>query len=74
MDKSTGQVSCTFEDSTATIDSPVCPFVDGAVQTVAEFFNDNFAWLVEFRNVLDRMLTNGYIRPACTESLCKLQL
>jgi hypothetical protein len=73
MDKSNGRVTCTFEDNTATATLPVCPFVDGALQTAAEFTHDNKGWLQEFRNVLDRMLTNGYSRPNCSDDICKLR-
>jgi hypothetical protein len=73
FDKSTGRASCTFEDNTATAEVPVCPFVDGALQTAAEFLHDNKGWLREFRDVLDRMGTNGYNRPDCDDDICKLQ-
>jgi hypothetical protein len=73
MDKSTGQVFCAFEDDMASPPSfPVCPHVEGALQTAAEFFHDNRGWLLEFEQVLDKMVTNGYNRVDCNEDLCKL--
>ena len=73
MDKNTGRVTCTFEDNTSTDSLPVCPHVEGALQIAAEFGQDNIGWLREFRNVLDRMLTNGYRRNDCNADVCKLQ-
>jgi hypothetical protein len=75
MDKSLGRVTCAFEDNTATTQSvPVCPHVEGALQIAAEFKSDNLLWLQEFRAVLDRMLTNGYSRPDCDDSICPVGL
>jgi hypothetical protein len=71
-DKSIGRASCTFEDSTATNDVPVCPHVSGALQVAAEFKTDQGKWLNEFRDVMDRMIHNGYSRPSCGDSVCKL--
>ena len=70
--KSSGRVRCTFEDDTATPTLRVCPHVEGALQIAAEFKHDNLKWLTEFRAVLDRMLSNGYTRNSCSDSICKL--
>lgn len=70
MDQSIGRVTCAFEDNTATDTLPVCPHVEGALQAAAEFMHDNLLWLEEFRDVLDRMVTNGYGRPDCTDVIC----
>lgn len=72
MDKSIGRVNCTFEDSTSTAEVPVCPHVEGALQIAAEFFGDNIKWLTEYRDVLDRMLTNGHNRQDCDDAICQL--
>jgi hypothetical protein len=72
FDKSIGRVTCTFEDNTATATLPVCPHVEGALQAAAEFKQDNILWLREFRDVLDRMLTNGYGRTDCSDVICPL--
>ena len=72
MDKSIGRVTCTFEDNTATASLRVCPHVEGALQIAAEYKNDNKAWLRAFEGVLDRMLSNGYKRNSCSDSICKL--
>ena len=74
MDSSTGHVSCTFEDNTATVtpNVQVCPHVEGAIQIAAEFKQDNLAWLTAFENVLDRMLSNGYLRNSCSDAICQL--
>jgi hypothetical protein len=73
FDKSIGRVTCTFEDNTASATLRVCPHVEGALQIAAEFKNDNLAWLRAFEDVLDRMLSNGYKRNKCSDSMCKLQ-
>jgi Peroxidase len=70
FDKSIGRATCTFEDNTATASLPVCPHVEGALQAAAEFMHDNLQWLQEFRDVLDRMLTNGYGRTDCADVIC----
>ena len=72
MDKSNGRVTCTFEDNSATATLKVCPHVEGALQIAAEFKNDNKGWLTAFENVLDRMLSNGYTRNKCSNTICKL--
>lgn len=73
MDKSIGRVTCAFEDNTARAAGiSVCPHVDGALQTAAEFFHDNIKWLRAFRDVLDRMMTNKYKRNSCNDKICKL--
>lgn len=73
FDDSIGRASCTFEDSTSRSDLPVCPGVQGALKIAAEFFGDNMKWLREYRTVFEKIITKGYQRPSCSDSICKLR-
>lgn len=72
MNKINGKVKCTYEDSTKTLRTPVCPHALGALETAAEFKHDNNKWISEFNIVMMKMLMNGYTSIDCPDAACRL--
>jgi hypothetical protein len=72
MNSETGEVSCQFVDRSG--NDPTCPHVDGALQEAARYTFNNEAWLIDFEDVLRRMVNAGYvITTNCVDDICKLR-
>jgi Peroxidase len=72
MNSETGEVSCQFVDRSG--NDPTCPHVDGALQEAARYMFNNKAWLLDFQDVLRKLLNAGYvITTNCVDDICKLR-
>jgi len=67
MDKN-GLVSCTFRRTGR------CPANQLAIDFAIDYTFDNLLWLNDFRDVLRRMLQNGYVKTSvCDGTICSLK-
>ena len=68
VNQRTGEVSCVLDGQT-----DVCDVATDTLAHVVAYSNDNQLWLEDFRDVLNKMLANGYDTSRCTSgSLCVL--
>lgn len=72
VDPDTGDVDCEFKRPDD--GQPACPMAENTMRLSAQYKFDNELWLSDFRNVLNRMLVNGYDPEAEMVAVEELQI